>query len=585
MRSMIKKCSYLKIAPVVFLITLLLMPVLALSAETYKFERMWPTLQQPWYFTPFKIAIDKKGFVYVISNSAEYKIKKFTLNGQFVKEWSIDSSTTGIAIDIDGFIYTSGSRINKFSASGELINEWNVGSNGVAVDISGFIYVTDLACNCVKKLTSDGELFENWGSYGTENGYFDEPRGIVVDNDGFVYVSDGNNCRIQKFTSDGGFVSKWGSRGSGDGEFGWHDSGNFGGPEAISIDNNGFVYVTDPTINHRIQRFNSEGKYLNSIGNFGVLDGQLWYPYGVAISNNSVVYAADNWNLRVQQFNGEGEFVNKWESGSLDSGKFKEPEGITIDKSGNIYVTDTGNHRVQKFTSSGEFIKKWGIEGNLQGSGDGEFDKPKGIAIDKNNFLYVADSQHHRIQKFTSEGQFVRKWGNRGNGDGEFEHPVSVVVDGNDFLYVVDQNNHRIQKFTSDGQFVSKWGSTGNGDGEFNYPSGIAIDGNNLVYVCDYRRIQKFTLDGQFIERVIGEIDFGNIWDIDIDENNDIYAVSADEYCFKLTSDGQLISRFGRFGSAPGDLNRPTAVGVSTNGKVYVTDKKTIVSKSLRKSI
>ena len=87
------------------------------------------------------------------------------------------------------------------------------------------------------------------------------------------------------------------------------------------------------------------------------------------------------------------------------------------------------------------------------------------IAVDSNGFVYVPDKLNSCIQKFTSDGKFVTKWGSYGSGDGEFDGPLSIAVDGNGFVYVVDYWNKRIQKFTSDGQFVTKWGGPGSGDG------------------------------------------------------------------------------------------------------------------------
>ena len=94
---------------------------------------------------------------------------------------------------------------------------------------------------------------------------------------------------------------------------------------------------------------------------------------------------------------------------------------------------------------------------------------------------------NHRIQKFTSDGQFIAKWGSGGNGDGEFYYPFGIAIDSSGHVYVADTYNHRIQKFTSNGQFVAKWGSYGTGDGQFNYPCGIAIDASGNVYVVEHR--------------------------------------------------------------------------------------------------
>ena len=89
--------------------------------------------------------------------------------------------------------------------------------------------------------------------------------------------------------------------------------------------------------------------------------------------------------------------------------------------------------------------------------------------------VYVVDFENHRIQKFTSEGEFITKWGREGSGDGEFKSLVGIAIDSEGNVYVVDNKNHRIQKFTSDGKFITKWGREGSGDGEFKSLVGIAI--------------------------------------------------------------------------------------------------------------
>jgi len=106
----------------------------------------------------------------------------------------------------------------------------------------------------------------------------------------------------------------------------------------------------------------------------------------------------------------------------------------------------------------------------------------------------VADAKNHRIQKFTSAGAFVRKWGAYGTEDGQFNNPIGMTVDSAGKIYVADTGNNRIQKFSNDGVFVEKWGTYGPGDGQFNNPCGVAVDPTGNVYVADAGnyRIQKF---------------------------------------------------------------------------------------------
>jgi len=69
------------------------------------------------------------------------------------------------------------------------------------------------------------------------------------------------------------------------------------------------------------------------------------------------------------------------------------------------------------------------------------------VAVDSAGNVYLSDNINHRIQKFTSEGVFITKWGSNGTGDGQFNNPTGVAVDSVGNIYVVDRNNHRTQKF------------------------------------------------------------------------------------------------------------------------------------------
>jgi len=167
---------------------------------------------------------------------------------------------------------------------------------------------------------------------------------------------------------------------------------------------------------------------------------------------------------------------------------------------GSVYVADTDNHRIQKFTSDGVFVLKWGT----YGFGDGQFMSPNDIAVAPDGSVYVSERSGQRIQKFTSEGAFVSKWGTEGVGDGQFIDPRGVAVASDGSVYVAEASTlqigttryYRIQKFTPEGVFVSKWGTEGAGDGQFNLPYGVAVAPDGSVYVSDSfnHRIQKFSV-------------------------------------------------------------------------------------------
>ena len=65
----------------------------------------------------------------------------------------------------------------------------------------------------------------------------------------------------------------------------------------------------------------------------------------------------------------------------------------------------------------------------------------------------MAEVQDQRMQVFTGDGTFLRKWGSQGTGDGQFRDPIGIAVDGSGRVYIADRTNHRVQVFSSDGTF------------------------------------------------------------------------------------------------------------------------------------
>ncbi len=277
------------------------------------------------------------------------------------------------------------------------------------------------------------------------------------------------------------FVTKWGSKGSGDGQL--YE------PYGIAVSSNGYVYVSE-SANHRIQKFSGNGAFITKWGSYGSGIGQFHYPFDIAVSSDGYVYVADRDNHRVQKFSDDGTFITQWGSYGSGNGQFNRPRGIAVSSDGYVYVSEQNNHRIQKFSENGTFITKWGSFG----SGNGQFDEPRGIAVSSDGYVYVTEWNNHRVQKFSENGTFITKWGSYGSGDGEFSSPRGITASSIGHVYVLDTYNHRVQQFTDNGTFITKWGSYGSGDGEFSSPRGIAISSDGYIYVADsYNyRVQKF---------------------------------------------------------------------------------------------
>jgi sugar lactone lactonase YvrE len=464
------------------------------------------------------------GTVYVyVADTNNSRIRKFSYDSTagytHVASW--DGSGTegqlydpgGVTVAPDGSIYvadTGHDRIVRFTADGDYLTHWGVRYSqpygyqigefwepkGVAVDAEGNVYVADTGHHCIQKFTADGIGLGTW-SIG--DGPFNCPAGIAIDCYGTIYVADTGNHRLQVFTypmEPPEFLTEWGKPGSADGEF--------NEPRGVAVDPDGYVYVAD-ALNNRIQRFTlneSTGQYgYNETWGgptAGSSPGQFNFPEGIAADSQGNIYVADNGNYRVQKFDGTTWTVIAG-SGSFSAdptdGNFYLVSALAVAADGTLYTTDTGTNRIQVFsydsvTGDYSFSHKWGGPG----TGEGQFDRPYGIVLDAQGYVYVSDYGRYRIQKFDSSGVFIAMWGSNGFGDGEFSCPRGMTVDSSGLVYVAEYVNHRVQAVTGNGVYRTKWGELGDGDGQFWCPFDVELGTDGRFYVADTvnHRIQVF---------------------------------------------------------------------------------------------
>jgi DNA-binding beta-propeller fold protein YncE len=175
--------------------------------------------------------------------------------------------------------------------------------------------------------------------------------------------------------------------------------------------------------------------------------------------------------------------------------------GVAWDKDGNIYVADgaamgAGNARVAKFDKDGHFIKSWG----QRGSEPGQFNSLRGIALDAQGSVYVADAGNKRIQVFDGNGTPKAQIAGIG-----IPAAICITPGAHQYLYTSNSNdgesldNGEIYKLELDGRIVGKFGRAGRLPKEFNMVNAIECRSENELLVGELAnwRVQKLTLKGR----------------------------------------------------------------------------------------
>lgn len=296
---------------------------------------------------------------------------------------------------------------------------------------------------------------------------FYSPNGIAIDAEGIVYVADRSNNKIRKITSEGDVSTLAGST-AGFAE-GTGANAKFNAPIGVAVDVEGTVYVTDAA-NHKIRKITPEGVVSTLAGSTqGLADGpgataQFNTPYGVAVDPQGILYVADTGNHRIRKVTSEGVVstlagnIQGFAEGTGTNAQFNTPRRVEVDAQGTVYVADESNSRIRKITPEGVVSTLAGsTQGLAEGTGtNAQFSLPRGVTVNAQGTIYVADASNHRIRKITPEGVVSTLAGStEGFGDGtgadaQFSVPLGVAVSAQGIIYVTDALNHRIRKITQE---------------------------------------------------------------------------------------------------------------------------------------
>jgi len=325
-------------------------------------------------------------------------------------------STSAVDIDKDGKSIWVAERCGPFTPTGNSCLDRATGK------------MSDLPS--VLKFDSTGKLVKSFGA-----GLLIFPHGIHVDRDGNVWVTDGqDNAPLPARGAGGG--REGGGRARGEAPAGPI------GPRPGA------------TIGNQVFKFSPDGKVLLTLGK----------PGGAAAPEY-----------------------------------FYQPNDVITAPNGDIFVAEghgAGNNRILKFDKTGKFIKEWGKLGN----GPGEFDQPHSLAFDSRGRLVVGDRNNNRVQIFDQDGKFLQEFR-------QFSRPSGVWVDKNDILYVADSESESVSRNHNGWKRGIRWGSLKDGKilGFIPDPDekatgtsaaeGVAVDAAGNIYGAEVgpKAVKKYT--------------------------------------------------------------------------------------------
>lgn len=254
------------------------------------------------------------------------------------------------AVGVSGeevYIGDKSGRIQVFSLDGQFLRKWSMPNHdngtptGISFTSSGDVVIPDTHYSRVITFSREGTVLHQWGSYGTSEREFVYPTDVALDSDGTHYFSEyGVDAeRLHVFDRGGSFVRQWGRFGEGPGEFNRAMS--------IQIAEDGLVYVGD-TANHRVQCFDKQGGLVRVIGGPGKESGQLTFPHAISCPGDGTLLVCEYGNNRISRFTLDGKYIGGFGGPGRGVGAFAAPRGIRTHAKQWAYVADTENHRVQR---------------------------------------------------------------------------------------------------------------------------------------------------------------------------------------------------------------------------------------------
>jgi sugar lactone lactonase YvrE len=264
-------------------------------------------------------------------------------------------------------------------------------------------------------------------------------------------------------------------------------------------------------------------------------------------------------------------YVSQFGSEGSGDGQFNHPGGIAIGPSGDLFVLDQGNDRVEVFSESGEYLRQFGSEG----SGNGQMSSPDGLAVNSEGDVWVLDTGNQRVEEFSENGVFMRTAGAGLIGSAE-----GIGVDRHGDVWVSATYEGHLLVFNSEGEYLKTVGSEGSGPGQLDEPEGLTVDGNGHVWVAEWanNRVQEFNEAGEYLSSFgsagSGAGEMSSPYGITAGGDHVFVGEAGNNRVQEFDEEGGFVEQLGTQGSEPGqlELSNPVGLAINSAGDVWITD-------------
>jgi sugar lactone lactonase YvrE len=263
-----------------------------------------------------------------------------------------------------------------------------------------------------------------------------------------------------------------------------------------------------------------------------------------------------------------------WGKQGVQDGDLARPRAIAIDRQDRLFIVDF-TARVQVYDRDGKYL------GPTWQTPDYRNGRPSGLSIDRDGNLLLSDSHYHCLRIYSADGKELRKIGGEsGSALGQFGYICDAVQDADGYFYLGEfGENQRITKLDANGKALKFWGSAGMEPGQFSRIRALALGPDGNLYVADAcnHRIQVFTREGELV-RCFGSEgsepgQFKYPYDLAFNQAGRLYVVEfANHRVQKFTMEGEVLGSWGGPGKGPGQLHHPWALAIDSKGRIHVVD-------------